>query len=93
MNSTCQAKQPILLEQEPEHGPVISYGGEPIRFLVWQFCGAPAVAVYFYCCERGHERIGATCPDHEPEPGAVGCSQCVVEFGEDNPATAILICQ
>lgn len=42
----------------------------------WVECGAPAVAVHVYRCEHDHERRGATCAEHIPAPGLVGCRAC-----------------
>jgi hypothetical protein len=44
--------------------------------LLWQVCGDPATAIHRYRCEYGHERAGATCDAHHPEPGVVGCAAC-----------------
>lgn len=88
MNATCQSKKPLVLEQAPDDGPVISYGGQPVVFVVWQLCGAPAIAEHRYRCEHGHERTGATCAEHQPVSGDVGCSQCVDQLGHDCPMLA-----
>lgn len=42
-------------------------------------CGHPADAVRQYACERGHVKERATCPDHAPAPGAVGCLDCLAD--------------
>lgn len=67
--ATCAAKTPSISMQPP---------------IVWQFCGAPAVAEYYYRCEYGHERPGTVCDDHRPVPGDLGCAQCA-ERGANVP--------
>ena len=42
----------------------------------WLACGEVATAVYRYACVHEHVVERATCPDHKPEPGAVGCRAC-----------------
>ncbi len=60
----------------------------PAGRLIWNVCGAPAVTECRYRCEHGHERIGLTCPEHRPVPDAVGCAQCIEQFGHDCPMIA-----
>ena len=45
--------------------------------LYWVlFCDQPATAVHRYACVHEHVRERATCDEHAPEPGKVGCRTC-----------------
>ena len=54
----------------------------------WRECGAGATAVYEYRCDAPvpHVKRRETCPDHEPEPGVVGCRECW-DAGTERPMT------
>lgn len=50
----------------------------------WILCGAPATAVHRYACVHEHIKERATCAEHEPAEGRVGCIQCW-KAGHDCP--------
>ncbi len=81
MSEACQAALPVPVHDYTGRmrgdNPVIT-GTGPFR-LEWVECGRPATAVHLYRCEHGHEKTGATCREHAPQPGQVGCRAC---FGE-----------
>lgn len=64
MSETCEAWVPAAA------------GLDPAAILMR--CGMPAVAVHDYGCVHEHVRRGATCAEHAPEPGAVGCARCLM---------------
>lgn len=47
-------------------------------------CGREASVSHRYRCACGHPLTGATCPDHAPAPGQVGCYRCLKD-GHDCP--------
>jgi len=53
----------------------------------WQLCGREAAAKHLYMCVHEHMKEGATCPEHHPLPGAVGCSECW-DLGHECPMEA-----
>ena len=42
----------------------------------WLECGYPSVSTWLYACVHEHVVIKATCAEHEPAPGVVGCRRC-----------------
>lgn len=41
-----------------------------------QICPNPATRVHRYACAHEHVRVRATCDEHAPQPGVVGCRAC-----------------
>ena len=73
----CEAAIPLLVQNFT--GRMI--GGDPViehetSEPVWAECGEPAAAVHVYRCGHGHEKRRATCAEHAPQPGQVGCREC-----------------
>jgi hypothetical protein len=63
-------------------GPCLA--AEPDGEGGWFHCGARASAVYVYACVHEHVTRRATCAEHEPVPGEIGCRQCF-DLGHDCP--------
>jgi len=78
MSETCMAAVPVMRRSLTGH----MAGGDPVidhesSVRDWSECGEPATAVHVYrcgCC--GAEKRRATCAQHAPEPGEVGCRDC-----------------
>ena len=62
-------------------------GGSGLGLGLGRECGAPAVSIHAYACVHEHIRIKASCAEHQPEPGAVGCRSCF-EAGHECEMTA-----
>lgn len=58
--------------------------------LGWVLCGAPAIAVHDYGCIHEHVKRRATCAEHAPQPGIVGCVACW-DAGHECAMTAQLV--
>lgn len=71
---TCQAKE------------ITWVSGFPPAFIT-NICGKPATSLWDYGCEHEHIQTDmATCDDHKPRDGEVGCYQCI-NLGHDCPMT------
>jgi hypothetical protein len=84
---TCDAAVPVIMVT----GMATVAGGVPVLESVshepgWQECGQRATAVHDYECTEGHTKRRATCAEHVPEPGAVGCRACW-DAGTERPVT------
>ena len=87
--STCEAAVPVMLFS-------ITDGilGDSSTFDIqdegpgWRECGQPSVATHEYRCahDASHTKRRATCPEHQPQPGVVGCRDCW-EQGTERPMT------
>lgn len=63
----------------------------PMSTAAWRvICDQPATAVHRYACEHEHVRERATCDEHAPQPGIVGCRACR-EAGHECPMVAELV--
>jgi hypothetical protein len=62
----------------------------PTEFGWLMYCDRPATALHRYACEHEHVVDRATCDEHAPEPGAVGCRQCFDAGHECDMAAQLL---